>query len=337
MISTLFFNKINSKNKIQFKKLISLSNEINYFLLMWYNINRTGRLGNRLFSRAHIYAAALELGETVIDWGLNDYKNYFPNCAKTKLPIYPLENNHLPNYPNNFLANETPLNIINKLRPRITGKIGNFWNQFYDIGNPEDMRIDTKKFESFCKSHKNIFLNGYKLRCNNWVKKHRNEICKYFKIHNSYYFKWQKLINFWKKEYSEIIGIHMRRGDYKTAIRGNFYLSPDEYTFILKNLVNIDFKKSLIILFSEDRFTDDNEWENLNNSFSFSNFILNNGTILDDLTGLVFCDKIIGPKTSTFSKWAAFYGNKYWAGISRKSLTDLQILEFKKISIPWDY
>ena len=49
---------------------------------MWYNINRTGRLGNRLFSRAHIYAAALELGETVIDWGLNDYKNYFPNCKR---------------------------------------------------------------------------------------------------------------------------------------------------------------------------------------------------------------------------------------------------------------
>ena len=89
----------------------------------------------------------------------------------------------------------------------------------------------------------------------------------------------------------------MRRGDYKTAIRGDFYLSPDEYAFILKNLVEIDFKKSLIILFSEDRFTDNNEWENLNNSFSFSNFILNNGSILDDLTGLVFCDKIISPKT----------------------------------------
>ena len=61
------------------------------------------------------------------------------------------------------------------------------------------MRIDTKKFESFCNSHNNIFLNGYKLKCNNWVKKHRNEICKYFKIHNSYYFKWQKLNNFGKK------------------------------------------------------------------------------------------------------------------------------------------
>ena len=81
---------------------------------MWYNINRTGRLGNRLFSRAHVYAAALELGETVIDWGLNDVKKYFPNCMKTKLPIYPLRNGELPSYPKNFIANEKQLNIINK-------------------------------------------------------------------------------------------------------------------------------------------------------------------------------------------------------------------------------
>ena len=25
------------------------------------------------------------------------------------------------------------------------------------------MRIDTKKFESFCNNHNNIFINGYKL------------------------------------------------------------------------------------------------------------------------------------------------------------------------------
>ena len=74
---------------------------------MWYNINRTGRLGNRLFSRAHVYAAALEFGETVIDWGLSDIKNHFPNLAKTKLPIYPLnQNGELPDYPKNYLANE---------------------------------------------------------------------------------------------------------------------------------------------------------------------------------------------------------------------------------------
>ena len=55
---------------------------------MWYNINRTGRLGNRLFSRAHIYAAALELGETVIDWGLNDYEN-FSKLFKNKITNLP--------------------------------------------------------------------------------------------------------------------------------------------------------------------------------------------------------------------------------------------------------
>jgi hypothetical protein len=33
---------------------------------VWLNINRNGRLGNRLFARAHVYAAARELGATTI-------------------------------------------------------------------------------------------------------------------------------------------------------------------------------------------------------------------------------------------------------------------------------
>ena len=304
---------------------------------MWYNINRTGRLGNRLFSRAHIYAAALELGETVVDWGLNDYKHYFPNCAGTKLPIYPLRNDQFPIYPNDFFANEKQLNFINKFRPRMTGTFGNFWSQQYGKGDAENMRLDTEKFKLFSERHNKVFLNGYKLRCNSWVNKHREEICKYFKIQESYYDKWQKLINFWKIEYSEIIGIHMRRGDFKTAMRGDFYLTPKEYAFILRNFVDIDHKKSLIILFSDDRFTNANEWLNLNDAFSFTNFILNNGSILDDLSGLISCDKIIGPKTSTFSRWAAFYGNKYWAGINKKTLVENKLLDFMKSPIPWDY
>ena len=49
------------------------------------------------------------------------------------------------------------------------------------------------------------------------------------------------------------------------------------------------------------------------------------------------CDKIIGPATSTFSRWAAFSGNKDWVGVSRSLLKSSKKLEFKKCPIPWDY
>lgn len=305
---------------------------------MWYNINRTGRLGNRLFSRAHVYAAALEFGETVIDWGLSDIKTYFPNLAKTKLPIYPLnKNGELPDYPKNYLANEISLNVLNKIRPRNTGIFFNFWNQHYGKGSPEEMRTDSKKFREFVKRNNIIFLNGYKFRCPIWVKKHRKEICKYFEIPSSYSYKWEQLKNNWKENYNEVIGLHMRRGDFITAMRGDFYLSPSEYASIFINKLNIDYKNVLIIIFSEDNFKEKLDWEEFKTAFSFTNFFLNNGSIIDDLSGLISCDRIIGPETSTFSKWAAFSGNKPWCGISRDSLNSKKELSFINCPIPWDY
>ena len=75
----------------------------------------------------------------------------------------------------------------------------------------------------------------------------------------------------------------------------------------------------------------------LKKAFSDFNFILNNGSIIDDLSGLMACDKIIGPSTSTFSKWAAFAGYKDWAGICRISLKESNALKFFRCPIPWNY
>ena len=55
---------------------------------MWYIINKTGYLGNRLFSWAHIDAAALEINETVLGGELLDAKKFLPSLDVSKLKIY---------------------------------------------------------------------------------------------------------------------------------------------------------------------------------------------------------------------------------------------------------
>ena len=305
---------------------------------MWYNINRTGRLGNRLFSRAHVYAAALELNETVLDWGLLDAKYFFPNVAATKLPVYPFNaKGEHPTLPDNIMSKKLSLKILHTIRPRITGQYGIFWNQHWGKGNPEKVRIDSLEFKKFNSKNKNIILNGFKLRCPSLVKKHRNEICNYFQIPKSYSNKWEFLLKNWKNSFCEIIGLHMRAGDFKKAIRGDFYLTPREYAMVIKNGIEIDWRNTLIILFSDETFMQDKSWDEVKSAFSFTNSILNNGSILDDLSGLMHCDKIIGPSASTFSRWAAFSGNKYWAGVSRSLIGSSDKLEFRKCPIPWDY
>lgn len=305
---------------------------------MWINIYRHNGLGNSLFARSQVYAAALEYDETVIDFGFIKFRNYFPNSACTELPIYPLESNGShKKIPSDVILNKLSLRLIHFFRPKFTGEFANFWSQYYLKGDTEKVRLDSKGFIKFKNKYNNIFLNGHKLRCPELVKKHRTKICQYFQFPNSYMNKWNFLIKNFKNKYSEVIGLHMRRGDFKWAIRGEYFLTPSEYASILKNKVEADFKNTLIIIFSEDKFLNLEEWEDIKSCFSFTNFILNNGTELDDLCGLMFCDRIVGPTVSTFSRWSAFAGNKYWAGLGRKTLEDSNNLAFKKCPIPWDY
>ena len=81
----------------------------------------------------------LELGETVIDCRLNDYKNFF-QIVINKLPIlYKM----IISPTIQIIFSNKILHIINKLRPRITEKLvisGIILRQ----RKPKDMRIDTK-------------------------------------------------------------------------------------------------------------------------------------------------------------------------------------------------
>ena len=49
------------------------------------------------------------------------------------------------------------------------------------------------------------------------------------------------------------------------------------------------------------------------------------------------CDRVIGPATSTFSRWAAFAADREWAGIRREFLENGQAVEFVTSPVPWDY
>lgn len=304
---------------------------------MWININRTGQLGNRLFSRAHVYAAALEFQETVVDWGLLDVARFFPQASKTTIPVYPLlANGEPPPLPEKPWLTPAALSLLHKIRPRMTGTLGPFWNQYYGKKNPDEMRLDSAEFRKFQEHHDPVIINGFKLRCVDWVKKHKLEICKYFAPPASLREKWALLHSSLRRSHSEVIGVHMRGKDFRTAAGGRYYLAPQEYASVLQKL-DFDAGEILFILFSDERYGSDYQFSELKSAFHGFEFILNRGDILDDLCGLMACDRIIGPLSSTFSRWAAFATDRPWLGINQEFLTCDGRPEFKKAVIPWDY
>lgn len=103
-----------------------------------------------------------------------------------------------------------------------------------------------------------------------------------------------------------LVGVHIRGGDYRTWRKGEFFFTNDVYQKSMNNLdVELDKitgKKTLFIIFS-------NEVVHLNKS---ENIIISTNPWYIDQQIMSLCDYLIGPP-STFTLWASYIGKaKYF-------------------------
>lgn len=96
-----------------------------------------------------------------------------------------------------------------------------------------------------------------------------------------------------------IIGMHVRRGDYKSWNEGKYYYTNDHYMAIAEALRS-QFDGSVKFFIASNEPADE-LLSKVPNSFSL------NISAISDLKSLSMCDYIFGPP-STFSMWASFYG-----------------------------
>lgn len=298
-------------------------------------------MGNRLYSRAHVLAAALELEETVIDWGLRDVAYFFPAITTPDMPVYS-GTNEAPNAAlerAGIWGRPKFVHAFRNIRPRKSGVIGPFWSQYWEPngGNPEDYRLDSVAFGKFRAKHRTIFLNGFKLRCSEWVVKHADAIRAYFRPTDALCGKWQKFLSALRQNYDQIVGVHMRSTDFRYAQGGRYYVSPEEYATLIRERINLGNRKCFFLIFSDDSFRDNERFAELEQAFSDLPHLFYHGSEIDDLTGLMHCDRIICPASSTYSRWAAFAGKLPWAAVSRSTLEVKDTIDFNPFPHPWDY
>lgn len=100
-----------------------------------------------------------------------------------------------------------------------------------------------------------------------------------------------------------IVGVHIRRGDYKEWLNGIYYFSDEVYYKVMKNL-----QKQLLEKGEKVKFLIcSNEKINLYNFSELDCFVIPQSSSEKDLYALSKSDYIIGPPSS-FSQWASFYG-----------------------------
>ena len=104
-----------------------------------------------------------------------------------------------------------------------------------------------------------------------------------------------------KNKADVIVGLHIRKGDYKTWLNGSYYFEDYIYESLMSQVEEIFPQKKVIFFVATNGEISDLITR------KHSIFRIKSGTAAHDLFGLSKCDYIIGPP-STFSKWAALVG-----------------------------
>jgi hypothetical protein len=256
----------------------------------------SGQLCNRLFQFAHFMAFCQKRNLRIVNLAFTDYAQYFDATDKKLLISFPLSNctvrySYLRTAMHKLLRKSAAIMEFSMARfPGITSI------QFYDEPLNCAERLELRL------NHRLIFISGWNFRNYPEVEQYADDIRRYFLPKRQYIDQAKQICNAIRKDSDVIIGLHIRRGDYKIHLGGKYYFEDEVYIRIIQALIaQFPGKKVKVLIASNDPL----------NMASFScvsdNIIWNEREPIVDLMALAHCDYIVGPP-STFSAWASFYG-----------------------------
>lgn len=270
-----------------------------------------GELGNQLWSFISIYAYAKERGYVCSNYSFFEYSRFF------NIPVGNIFITILFFIPYNFLIRFDSLRWLLRLWRKyykvfvlfteyINKKKVLYSHNSIDIAgvyylpptihpNPELLKLETDR--------SNIYFDGWLFRNPAGLLKYRQDILTYFAPRHDIQESVEYYITPLRQQYKNIIGVHIRQGDYKTFKGGSLYLSPEHIKKALDEYVrifNISITDTCFIICSNEK-TDRNIFLDLNVRISQHTFI-------EDLFILASCDAIIG-SDSSFGALASYFGN----------------------------
>ncbi len=127
------------------------------------------------------------------------------------------------------------------------------------------------------------------------------DIRRVFQPGQKYVRRAEKLISGLRRSSDLLIGVHVRRGDYREYRNGQYYFDDATYRRVMEELAEQRSDKQVRF------FLCSNEPIELDNFAGLPVFTLPSAAGIEDLHALSLCDYIFGPP-STYSMWASYYG-----------------------------
>lgn len=268
--------------------------------------DRPGYLGNLLVLFSNFAALAIERNFQILNPSFSLYKHYFEGTCDQLVPCFNA-NALLSNVPLSYRSANTSFRLLRRLNvniPKIIHTISLDWTEKLDLDQPENQNYFNFKVN---------LVGGWLFRCDLLVEKYRSKLATFFKplkifrdeafIHKTracQYFSAQTLI-----------GIHIRRRDYRYFQGGRYFYSLSLYISLMHSLAT-QYPTPLAFIVVSDEPLSINDFYGLN-------VYISNSSEMVDMTILSLCDGVIGPP-STFSYSAScILGNNNLLHIEQKN------------------
>lgn len=239
---------------------------------MIINYDSPGQLCNRIWSLLPSIAYGLEYGEKVLIINFDEYSPYFENLNRNNLVSFSSKK-----LLKQFIHSIKVRGYIQNGRPNLLSKLLK-WNM----------------------------IEGWPIRLDNheMIINQSDAIRDIFTFNTKITTPVDELFSSIKKE-NIIVGVHIRRGDYRSWLDGIYYYTDEEYVAAMIYLYDQFKKEGKNVKF----LLCSNETIDLNNFNTLDCFTIPDSTGEKDLYALSKCDYIIGPPSS-YSQWASFVGKK---------------------------
>jgi hypothetical protein len=264
-------------------------------IILW---KKHGRLGNRLLTFSNLVALAIERDWTVYNLSFYEYSSGFYYFANNEIPQWPQP--RLPNKLSRYIQNKIISPLCDRtLRSRTALMI--LRNQGYLFEAPDLEELSEDVFNSLFWERRRSWLvwSAWNLKFDQLRRDRRDELIEVFRPCLDIA---QRVDHVFRRVPNNVlvVGLHVRRGDYKSWQGGRYYFSLDIYRSLLIRLFEILGFNNVFFLVASDQSIPSDLTEGLP-------AICLHGSEIEDLYVLARCDLIVGPPSS-YAEWASFYG-----------------------------
>lgn len=268
--------------------------------------SKYGQLGNRIILITHFIKYALKHNVKLEICNFQDYENDFDNAGLNSLSNKGIHFKELSFQDKifRFLGYRFP----NLVKNRVV---------IWDIRSSFDKKDRTCIIEDNIPNAQLIFPDGWLFRTAYLTGNDKTWVKALFRPNKQVSENLTKFEGYFKN--NSVVGLHIRRGDYKTFLGGKYYFELSYYSKLIEEIKN-EFPQSKIIICSDEKLPE--EFKQIEGvKVSESDF-------LTDLFLLSNCRYIIGPP-STFSLLAGYIGDSNLMHV--EGGLEIDKLKFKKV------